>query len=255
MTFSSILKCALLLVISFLVTSCGGSSTNDATTSSPTNSKPIAVISPAVNQTINVGDTINFRGDNSSDNEDNTSLTYLWSFSGNAASIKNSTLTNPGDVTFSEVGTTTVSLIVKDSLGLASDETSVTITIKAVSINQAPTGNISHDNGDGTIGSVTDITITEGSDILFDSAITDPENDAITYAWHFQGAIPVTSTSSGNILVNYATAGSFTVTLVATDTNGNSSTFPNVPLNITVLQKAPSLPAFKSFTKYSQRCC
>jgi len=76
MKFLSILKyLSACFIIAFLV-SCGGSSTSDSTTSSLTNTKPIAVISPADNQDINVGDTIYFRGDSSSDNDANTPLTY-----------------------------------------------------------------------------------------------------------------------------------------------------------------------------------
>ncbi|PCI60802.1 MAG: hypothetical protein COB35_08135 [Gammaproteobacteria bacterium] len=246
MKLLSLLKFYSILITSVFLISCGGSSSSEATAPVPPNTKPIAIISPAGNQTINVGDIINFKGDSSSDADGNTPLTYQWIFSGAATSIQSSTSENPGDITFSETGTVTISLVVTDSLGLASNQTSLNVEVSSVNNNQAPVGSISHDNGDGSTGTTTDITITEGTNIVFDSAITDPENDVISYAWNFEGATPAASSSAGNISVNYANKGSYTVTLVATDVNGNSSTFPSSPLNVTVTATAPILPAFKS---------
>ena len=95
---------------SFFLISCGGSGSPDSSTE-PTNTKPLAVISPASDQSINVNSIINFKGNESSDADDNTPLTYQWTFSGAASSIQNSTAESPGDVNFPEVGIVTVSLI------------------------------------------------------------------------------------------------------------------------------------------------
>jgi len=239
------IKVCLFILSSFFLISCGGSGSPDSSTE-PTNTKPLAVISPASDQSINVNSIINFKGNGSSDADGNTPLTYQWAFSGATTSIQSSTAENPGDVSFSEVGTVTVTLIVTDNLGLASSEAQITVEVSSTNSNQAPIGSISHDNGDGSLGTTTDISIIEGANIIFDSNITDPENDAINYDWRFNGASPATSTNEGNISVNYATAGNYTVSLVATDVNGNSSTFPAAPLKIAVLAKASTLPVFKS---------
>ncbi len=231
--------------MALLLISCGGSS-NDSATPAPENLKPTAVISPSVNQNLNVDDILNFKGEGSSDSDGNTPLTFQWTLSGATTSIQSSTAENLGDVSFLEAGTVTVSLIVTDSLGLASNPASITVEVNAANNNQAPTGSISHDNGDGSIGTTTNLTIVAGTEVIFDSDITDPENDTISYDWSFQGATPASSTSAGNIAVNYANVGNYTVSLVATDSNGNSTTFPDTPLTVTVTAKAPVLPAFKS---------
>jgi len=239
-------KICLFFFSSLFLISCGGGGGSSEGTTTPENIKPVAVISPAGNQSIDIGSIINFKGDSSSDADGNTPLSYQWTFSGAATSMQNSTAENPGDVTFSEAGTVTVSLIVTDSLGLASSETTISVEVNTTSNNQAPTGSISHDNGDGSLGTTTDISIIEGTEVIFNSDIRDPENDSISYAWRFEGATPATSTNEGNISVIYATVGNFTVSLVATDANGNSSTFPTTPLNVAVTAKAPTLPVFKS---------
>ncbi|MDQ7048018.1 MAG: multicopper oxidase domain-containing protein [Enterobacterales bacterium] len=222
---------------------CGGGSTTTDTT--PANQAPTAVIAPAGDQTVTEGGSISFMGDTSSDADGDTPLTYAWTFSGAATSIQSSTAANPGAVTFSAAGSVSVSLVVTDSKGLASSATSLTVTVSAVA-NAAPSGSISHDNGDGTTGSSGDLTVVQGATIVFDSSVTDPEGDPITYAWDFQGGSPTTANTSGPISVSYANSGTFNVTLQASDNNGNTTAIPATPLVVTVTAATASLPAFKS---------
>ncbi len=78
---------------------------------------------PANNVSVNVGDAVAFSG-SGSDPDNNTPLTYLWTFGGAAA---DSSLQSP-EVTFSNPGIYTVSFTVTDSLGL-SDPTPDTRTV------------------------------------------------------------------------------------------------------------------------------
>jgi len=118
-----------ILILSVFIISCGGGSSNELTTTLPENVKPIAIITPAGNQVIKIDDIINFKGDSSSDSDGNTPPTYQWTFSGATTSIQSSTAEIPGNVSFSEAGTVTVSLIVTDSLGLASNATSLSVNV------------------------------------------------------------------------------------------------------------------------------
>ncbi|PCI72977.1 MAG: hypothetical protein COB38_02180 [Gammaproteobacteria bacterium] len=47
-------------------------------------------------------------------------------------------------------------------------------------------------------------------------------------------------------MVSFSTVGSFNISLVATDAQGNSSSFPSTPLTISVVAQAIALPTFKS---------
>ncbi|MCF6337472.1 MAG: multicopper oxidase domain-containing protein [Gammaproteobacteria bacterium] len=226
------------LAVLIVLSSCGGG--GDSGSDAP-NQKPVAKISPATEQFVQVGDSINFTGDSSSDPDGNTPLSYQWTFSGAETSIEQSTDSNAGMVSFTEAGVVTVNLVITDNLGLASDIAVVTINV-AVESNQPPSGSISHDNGNGSLGSTGNVTITAGDSVVFASAITDPENDAITYAWAFQGGTPATSNSSDTVTVSYPDTGTFSVSLVVSDGNGNSVTLPETPLRVTVVAR---LPAFK----------
>ena len=79
-------------------------------------------------------------------------------------------------------------------------------------------------------GSVRAITADFTSDetyILFGNSINffDRSTDtATTWAWTFDGGVPATSADQNPTGINYADAGSFTVTLVVTNANGDSDT-------------------------------
>jgi len=172
-----------------VLSSCGGGGSSSDTS----NEKPIARISPEAEQFVQVGDSINFGGDSSSDPDGNHPLSYQWTFSGVATSIQQSTNSNAGMVSFTEVGTVTVKLVVTDSLGLASDAFVIMVNVAAANSNQPPAGSFSHDNGNGSVGSTGNFTITAGSNVVFTSAVTDAEDDPLSYAWDFQGGSPATS--------------------------------------------------------------
>jgi parallel beta-helix repeat protein len=89
--------------------------------------KPIAVIiSPNSDHTITAGESVDFRCTVANGNEP---FTYSWDFDGAA---ENSTQQEPGDVTFSEIGTYNVTLAVIDNDG-DSDNDTVTVTVSETS--------------------------------------------------------------------------------------------------------------------------
>ncbi len=92
----------------------------------PDNQEPNGVIeTPVSDQTISVGDSINFAGVGT-DIDNNTPLTYLWNFGDPV--IPESSTDVPGIVTFSTPGVYTVTFTVTDSMGL-SDATPATLTV------------------------------------------------------------------------------------------------------------------------------
>lgn len=77
--------------------------------------------------TIPVGGSINFAGTGS--DPSGGQLSYLWNFSG---ATPNTTAQNPGIVTFNQVGTYVVTLIVRNAAGqIDGNPPSVTVTVVA----------------------------------------------------------------------------------------------------------------------------
>jgi len=76
-----------------------------------------SIDAPAINQTINIGDSLDFTA-TSSDPDGNLPLTYLWSF-GAGSGIADDTIEDPGSVQFNNEGVFSVSFTVTDSIGLA----------------------------------------------------------------------------------------------------------------------------------------
>src|SRR5439155_392791 len=144
-----------------------------------------------------------------------TPLTFAWNFGGGAP---NSTLEDPGAVTFATAGTYTVSFTVTDSLGLA-DPTPATrlITVNAVA-NQAP---------NGTIDTPTANTpITAGQSVISSGPARGPADlTPLTFAWNFGGGAP-NSTLEDPGAVTFATAGTYTVSFTVTDSLGLADPTP-----------------------------
>ena len=81
---------------------------------------------PAVNITIQQGETVNFSG-HGTDPDNNLPLSFAWHF-GDGSGIADSSLQNPGTVQFNTPGVYTVTFTVTDSLGL-SDPTPASRTV------------------------------------------------------------------------------------------------------------------------------
>ena len=115
------------------------------------NQAPNGVIDlPGNNQTINAGDSVNFTC-TGTDPDNNTPLTYLWNF-GAGSGISDSTVKNPGNIQFNNVGTFVVTCTVTDSLGLSDPMPDTrTITVQATLIDR---GSFAYDDGAGNTGFV-----------------------------------------------------------------------------------------------------
>ena len=93
----------------------------------PVNQAPNGVINtPSVEQTIQVGQTVTFTG-TGTDPEPNLPLTHRWTF-GASSGIPDTTVEDPGEVTFTNAGVFTVTYTVTDALGLA-DPTPATVQV------------------------------------------------------------------------------------------------------------------------------
>jgi PKD repeat protein len=147
------------------------------------------------------GQAIAFAGSGSDPDQD--PLTFAWSF-GDGTSASGAAVSHA----FAGAGTFTVSLTVSDGRG-GSSAASTQVLIAAS--NHAPSARIS-----------VPPTASAGSAVLFSAdGSTDPDSDPLTYSWSFGDGRSATGASPFHA---FESAGTFTVTLVATDTRGASST-------------------------------
>jgi PKD repeat protein len=184
--------------------------TRTVTVTSAANQPPVATIgAPTGNVTVAQGGTVTFQG-SGTDPDNNLPLTYNWNFGGGAP---NSTAQNPGAVTFNTAGTFTVSFTVTDSLGLAS--TPVTRMVTVTAVGQQPVAIIEEPKQNRTIA--------RGKSIEFHAkADSDDEDDDLRFNWSFPGGTPASSTRK-EVKVVFNTAGTFTVVLTVTDSQGRVS--------------------------------
>ena len=140
---------------------------------------------------------VQFDGSTSTD-PNGDSLTYAWDFGDSSFGSG----VNPTHVYEGE-GVYTVSLVVNDG-ALDSLAATTTVEIAVPPANRPPTA----DAGGPYAG-------TTGEPVTFDgSASSDPDNDALTYAWNFGDGTLGDGVAPQHA---YATAGSYTVTLVVGD--------------------------------------
>jgi PKD repeat protein len=205
----------------------------------PQNQAPTGTIAtPAASVTLAPGATVSFTG-SGTDPDNNLPLTYAWDFGGGAT---NSTLQNPGTVTFATAGTYTVKFTVTDSKGLADPNPptrTVTVTANPGPQNQAPKGTIATP--------AADVTVAAGATVSFTGSGTDPDNNVpLSFAWDFGGGA-ASSTQQNPGAVTFATAGTYTVKFTVTDSKGLAD--PNPPTRkVTVTGGTPGTPPSGSIT-------
>jgi len=149
--------------------------------------------------TITEGGSVNFT-DLSTNNPD----TWDWTFAGGTPAT--STLQNPG-VTYYTAGTYTVALTATNAYGSDTETKVDYITVQPAG--QPPVANFT--------ASAT--TIYEGEDVTFTDQST---NNPDTWDWTFAGGTPGSSTQQ-NPVVTYNTAGTYTVTLIASNAYGSDT--------------------------------
>ncbi|MCL9783476.1 PKD domain-containing protein [Vibrio sp. S4M6] len=146
--------------------------------------------------------TVQFNGDLSSDPDgEDSSLTYFWDFSDDGAS---STATNPQH-TFENLGSYSVSLLVTDADGLTDTDT-VIVTVN----NNPPVADATASTYDGPAPLEVEFSSVNSSDV--DGTIS-------SYQWQFGDG---SSSNQANPTHTYATEGSYEVTLMVTDDNGDT---------------------------------
>ena len=196
----------------------------------PLNQPPTADAGAA--QTVASGtDPVTLDGTASSDPE-SQALTYAWTAPAGitltGANTANPTFTAPALAAGDADLTLTFSLIVTDSLGLASTADTVTITVTAPA-NQAP---VADAGAAQTVASGTDPVTLDGT------ASSDPENQALTYAWTAPAGITLTGANTANptFTAPALAAGdadlTLTFELIVTDSLGLASTADTVTITV-----------------------
>jgi PKD repeat protein len=166
-----------------------------------------AIIAPSGDVTITQGDSVDFQG---SVTGGAAPYSFVWRFGGGAQdSIKE----DPGRVTFAAAGTYTVTFTVTDSKGAVSADSEI-VTVSARIIDTSPIASI--------ISPADNATVTAGQALNFQGSVSGG-NAPITCSWDFGGAASGSAVEDpGNVVLD--TAGTYTVTFSATDTDGDVST-------------------------------
>jgi PKD repeat protein len=184
------------------------------------------ITAPAGNVTITAGQSVTFTG--TAADPDAEPVTVLWNFGDGASS----TVLAPPAHTYATPGVYTVSLTATDSTGLSDPNPPTrTITIQAPVMNGAPAGVITAPAGN--------VTITAGQSVSFAGTASDPDGDMVTVLWSLGDGTTSTLLTPGSHA--YVAAGTYTVTLTATDSQGLPD--PNPPTRtITVLPVTANAP-------------
>ncbi len=205
---------------------------------SPTvvNQQPISVIAstPSADATGTItvikDDSVTYNGSASSDPDGNVPLTYNWQFSNGSSA--NSDVKTPPAVQYNTVGKFQTTLVVTDSLGLASKLTRVDVNVVETTVNIPPTAIITAVPKVDALGN---INIASGDSINFSGIKSyDPDkNNPLSYAWILSGGVFVDPNvvEPGNVL--FATKGNYQAKLTVKDSLGLSSTETSVNIIVT----------------------
>ena len=187
------------------------------------------ILTPDGNQTINIGDTINFTGI-VNDPIGSTALEYLWNFDGVAP---NASTLSPGDITFGTAGTFDITFIVSDPVDLRSAQAEVIeITVLDPSALQA-----------NIISPANDMFIQLGDAIDFMGEVIDPiPGNPISYSWDF-GMPDILSTELNPGLITFNMLGEFDVMFKASDTiTARESTVATRTIHVMDVTSTPPAP-------------
>jgi len=199
-----------------------------------------AIVSPAQNITIQVGDKLNFAAV-AFDPNGNTPISFNWNFSGAAP---NTLVQNPGNVTFTKVGTYKIKLIVTNSIGVIDPTPAERIVIVESDVGnnpaaEPPIAQILSPGGDATIN--------VGDSLMFvgnGSGVGVPSPVDLTYLWNFGDAFPsptpdTLARNPGNLTFNVP--GTFVISLNVQNAAGLISVNPD-QVTVTVMPSYENMP-------------
>jgi len=175
------------------------------------------ILSPQTDLRVTTGDSVNFTA-TANDSSGDTNISYIWDFDNVQA---NSTVQNPGLVTFLVPGRYEIELTAINSSGQA-DSTADTRKI-IVESNSPQTDHEPIASIDSPVG---DIAINVGDTIEFSgSGISPIANNPMTFLWNFGDILADNTVAEpGNIQFNQA--GEFIISLMVTDSTGLVSVAP-----------------------------
>ena len=187
------------------------------TVTDPPGNRPPAVEGAAVPASGKAPLAVRFTANGS--DPDGDALTYRWDFGDGSPVAAGRSARH----TYTRNGVFTATVTATDRGGLtATDE--VTITVGNPAGGQAPTVQVAADPTTGTAPLA----------VNFSAAGSDPDGDAITYAWTFGDGGSMAGQQASH---TYTAAGSYTATVTATDTGGKSAS-----ATVTITVAAPAAP-------------
>ena len=189
-------------IVTLTVTDAAGATASDTATiyvfSWP---PPRPVAEAGSNQTVLVGETVNFDGSHSTGNN----LIYSWDFDTDAMPSTATPANGRGATptcTYSTTGEKTVTLTVTDVTGSERPTDSDTVTI---TVHEAPIAEAGSNQ-----------TVLVGETVSFDGS--DSEGNNLIYSWDFGADATPATGSVATLSCSYSTIGTKTVTLTVTDT-------------------------------------
>ena len=186
----------------------------------------LPVANAGSDQTVRIGQSASLDGSGSTDPDNNTPLTYAWSFlsrpAGSAAILSNADM-SLASFTPDAVGNFIVQLVVKDSLGAESAPATVTIS----TVNSAPIADAGQDQAITLVGTTVQLDGRTSYDL---------DGDSLTYMWTLtqkpSGSTAIVSSSSSSTPTFVADKnGDYFATLVVTDVWGAMSVSDSVTIS------------------------
>ncbi len=195
--------------VTYTVTDADGDTshaTRTVTVVEPDTNPTAAISSPVANTTITQGGSVNFAASVSGGN---APYSHRWNFGSSTLSSK--TVEDPGTLTFSVLGSHTVTYTVTDGDG---DVSSASRIVTVVAPDTQPTAAIT--------GPASSVTVLQGGSVSFAASVSSG-NAPYTWLWDFgtSGLSDKTVKDPGSLM--FTQTGIFTVTCTVTDADGDTS--------------------------------